>query len=50
MAVNVLTSSDNSEICPSESEIHKIVSSVRLVICEFARFCGVLSHTLGIWN
>ena len=45
-----LTSSDNSEICPSESEIHKIVSSVRLVICEFARFCGVLSHTLGIWN
>jgi hypothetical protein len=32
----LLTSSDNSEICPSESEIHKVVSSVRLVICEFA--------------
>ena len=31
-----LTSSDNSEVCPSESEIHKVVSSVRLVICEFA--------------
>lgn len=29
-----LTSSDNSEVCPSESEIRK-VSSVRLVICEF---------------
>jgi len=31
-----LTAYDNSEICPSESEIHKVVSSVRLVICEFA--------------
>ena len=31
-----LTLSDNSENCTSESEICKVVSSVRLVICEFA--------------
>jgi hypothetical protein len=29
-----LTSFDNSENCPSESKIHKVVSSVRLVVCE----------------
>ena len=44
-----LTSSDNSEICPSELEMHKVVSSVRLVIVKwFVWLCGVMSHTYGI--
>jgi len=44
-----LTLSDNSEVCPSESEIHKVVSSVRLVICEMIRMI-VWCHVPHFWH
>jgi len=44
-----LTSSDSSEICPSESEIHKAVSSVRLVICEMIHMI-VWCHVSHFWH
>jgi hypothetical protein len=45
----LLTSSDNLENFPSESEIHKVVSSVRLVICEMIHMI-VWCHFSYFWH